>query len=135
MSEEVPAPVEKIDEVQDDYEFARLTYYNLIKSGLEMLPNLQTVAKDSEHPRAFEVYTNMLKGIADIAGELMNHQKKRKDVKEETNKPRKVGSNADQIEEAEAPRKIVFSGSPLDTIEGEVEEVKDEIEEVKDEIV
>jgi hypothetical protein len=38
------------------------------------------VARESEHPRAFEVLSGMIKGIADVNDKLMDLNKKKKDV-------------------------------------------------------
>jgi hypothetical protein len=41
------------------------------------------VARESEHPRAFEVLSNMIKGIADVNDKLMDLNKKNKDINKE----------------------------------------------------
>ena len=38
------------------------------------------VARESEHPRAFEVLSNMMKNMADINDKLMDLNKKNKDI-------------------------------------------------------
>mgnify|MGYP000630176156 FL=1 len=38
------------------------------------------VARESEHPRAFEVLSGMIKGIADVNGSLMDLNKKYKEI-------------------------------------------------------
>jgi len=68
------------DDIQDDYEFSRDQYYNLMKKNEEALELMMDLARESEHPRAFEVLTNMIKTNAEIADRLMELQKKRKDV-------------------------------------------------------
>lgn len=67
-------------QIKDDYEFSRATYYNLIDKGQEGLEEMMEVARQSEHPRAYEVLASMLKNIADINGALMDLNKKRKDI-------------------------------------------------------
>lgn len=66
--------------VQDDYEYSRATYYNLIEKGQEGLEQMMEVARESEHPRAYEVLASMLKNISDINDKLMDLNKKRKDI-------------------------------------------------------
>jgi len=49
------------------------------------------VARESEHPRAFEVLSNMMKNMADINDKLMDLNKKNKDINKEEVK--QVASN------------------------------------------
>ena len=69
--------------VQDDYDYSRETYYDLIEKGRESLDLMIEVARESEHPRAFEVLSNMIKGISDVNDKLMDLNKKRKDINKE----------------------------------------------------
>lgn len=71
------------DDIKDDYDFARSKYYNLAEKGDEAIDLMMELARESEHPRAFEVLSNMMKQNAEIADRLMELQKKKKDV--ETN--------------------------------------------------
>jgi hypothetical protein len=66
--------------VQTDYEFSRATYYDLIEKGRESLDLMIEVARESEHPRAFEVLSNMIKGVADVNDKLMDLNKKNKEI-------------------------------------------------------
>jgi len=69
------------NEVQDDYDYARARYYNLTEKGDEAIDLMLDLARESEHPRAFEVLSNMLKQNAEIADRLMELQKKKKEVR------------------------------------------------------
>lgn len=69
-----------IEEIQDDYDYARSRYYNLAEKGDEAIDLMLDLARESEHPRAFEVLSNMLKQNAEIADRLMELQKKKKEV-------------------------------------------------------
>ena len=42
-------------DVKDDYDFSRRTYKDLITTGVRSLDVLAELARESEHPRAFEV--------------------------------------------------------------------------------
>tara|TARA_B110000977_G_scaffold153206_1_gene194657 strand:- start:582 stop:977 length:396 start_codon:yes stop_codon:yes gene_type:complete len=68
---------------EQDYEFSRDTYYDLIEKGRESLELMIEVARESEHPRAFEVLSGMIKSIADVNGSLMDLNKKQKDLTRE----------------------------------------------------
>ena len=69
------------DDVDDDYDFARSKYYNLAEKGDEAIELMMELARESEHPRAFEVLSNMMKQNAEIADRLMELQKKKKEVR------------------------------------------------------
>jgi hypothetical protein len=65
---------------EQDYEYSRDTYYDLIEKGRESLDLMIQVARESEHPRAFEVLSNMIKDIANVNDKLMELNKKQKDL-------------------------------------------------------
>ena len=67
-------------EVDTDYNFSRANYYRLAETGQEAIEMMMEVARESEHPRAYEVLANMLKQNAEITDKLVELHKKRKDV-------------------------------------------------------
>jgi len=71
------------EHIEDDYDFSRDQYYKLVEKGDEAIELMLDLARESEHPRAFEVLANMIKTNADIADKLMELQKKRKDINKE----------------------------------------------------
>ena len=77
---------------EQDYEYSRDTYYELIEKGRESLDLMIEVARESEHPRAFEVLSNMIKGIADVNDKLMDLNKKQKELTKE-DKPAETTTN------------------------------------------
>jgi putative cell wall-binding protein len=76
--------------VNTDYEYSRDTYYELIEKGRESLELMIEVARESEHPRAFEVLSGMIKNISDVNDKLMDLNKKNKDIKQE---PKQIGQD------------------------------------------
>jgi hypothetical protein len=71
----------KIDkDIKDDYEFSRETYKNLIKTGVGSLDVLAELARESEHPRAFEVLSTTIKNLGDTTEKLMTLQKSKKEL-------------------------------------------------------
>jgi hypothetical protein len=72
---------EDSEDIKDDYEFARSKYYELVQKGDEAIDLMLDLARESEHPRAFEVLSTMIKQNAEIADRLMDLQKKKKEVK------------------------------------------------------
>lgn len=70
---------------EQDYEYSRDTYYDLIEKGRESLDLMIQVARESEHPRAFEVLSNMIKDIANVNDKLMELNKKQKELLQDEN--------------------------------------------------
>lgn len=68
--------------IDDDYEFSRETYRNLVTKSNDAIEQMLNLAMQSEHPRAFEVLSNMLKNTSDMTDKLMELQKKRKAMTE-----------------------------------------------------
>jgi hypothetical protein len=68
------------DNVSNDYNYSRQTYYDLIEKGKESLDLMIEVARESEHPRAFEVLSGMIKNVSDVNDKLMDLNKKNKDI-------------------------------------------------------
>tara|TARA_A200000159_G_scaffold159309_1_gene177775 strand:- start:42 stop:389 length:348 start_codon:yes stop_codon:yes gene_type:complete len=66
--------------IKDDYEYSRDTYYEILENGKESMQLMIEVARESEHPRAFEVLSTMMKNMADVNDKLMDLNKKNKDI-------------------------------------------------------
>lgn len=71
---------EQNKDISDDYDYSRETYKGLIDKGEEALTGMMQLAAESEHPRAYEVLSGMMKNMADITDKLMDLQKKKKDL-------------------------------------------------------
>lgn len=67
-------------DIKDDYEFSRKTYRDLIAAGVGSLDVLAELARESEHPRAFEVLSKSIKDIGDVTDKLMDLQKNKRDL-------------------------------------------------------
>ena len=76
QSTEVTSP----NQVEDDANFARSNIRDLIAKGNTAMDQLLAVAKESEHPRAYEVAAGLIKNLADMNKDLLELQKKRKDL-------------------------------------------------------
>lgn len=85
------------DQIDDDHDFARGNYYKLVEKGEEAIELMLELARESEHPRAFEVLSTMMKQNAEITDRLMDLQKKKKDVlgvgQEKGEQPSKLTQN------------------------------------------
>jgi uncharacterized phage infection (PIP) family protein YhgE len=85
--EEFKAPVPRKEDknkedVENDHKNSREYYYNLIEKGQEAIEGILDVAKEGQHPRAYEVALAGIKNVADTVDKLQDLNKKLKDLKE-----------------------------------------------------
>ena len=82
-----PPMVQKLPEVEvnenvdADFATARNNLHKIIHQGNDALEEALLVAKTSEHPRAFEVVGGLIKTLVDANKDLLDIQKKLKDLK------------------------------------------------------
>ena len=82
------------EKAEYDYDYSRATYYELIEKGKESLDLMIEVARESEHPRAFEVLSGMVKNISDVNDRLMDLNKKQKEMLEPSkNQAKQITNN------------------------------------------
>jgi hypothetical protein len=72
--------VELTSKIDDDADFARTNLRSLIEKGNTAMDELLTVAKASEHPRAYEVAAGLIKNLADLNKDLLEIQKRKRDL-------------------------------------------------------
>jgi hypothetical protein len=78
-------------DIKNDYDYARENLYNLVENGNVALEDLIELAKQSEHPRAYEVVGQMIKTLGDTTSQLtILHEKQ---MKLNASKPEKVTNN------------------------------------------
>lgn len=79
---EAPVPLDSkiVKETEEDFTYARKKLKDLIEKSDEALDTLIALARDAEHPRAYEVLAGMIKNTADITQQLLSMQKQRKDI-------------------------------------------------------
>ena len=65
-----------------DYQYARENLYNLIERGNDALEGILELAKEMEHPRAYEVASGLIKTVSETTMELLRMQKELKLMKE-----------------------------------------------------
>lgn len=68
----------------DDSEYVRNNFHSIIEKGKDALDEMMSIAKASEHPRAFEVVSTLMKTLVDANKDLANLSKDLK-KKEESN--------------------------------------------------
>jgi hypothetical protein len=81
VREDKPVTVHQSKEIEPDAHYSRANYYNLIEKGNEALDGILEVARESQHPRAYEVAANMIKNLSDVTEKLMILQKQQQELK------------------------------------------------------
>ena len=94
---------DKKDNVQNDYDYSRETLYELIEKGKDALENMIEVARESEHPRAYEVLSGLIKNVSDTNDKLMDLNKKQQQMYEK-----------DEVKQVENQQNNFFLGSTTD---------------------
>lgn len=74
------AIVETNNPVESDTEFARENIKSLIQKGSSAVDEILQMAKHSEHPRAYEVAGILIKNMADLNKDLLELQKRKRDL-------------------------------------------------------
>lgn len=70
------------ENIDEDYEHSRGVYYDLIDKGQQGIEEMLELAKASEHPRAFEVLSGMIKNVSDVSDRLMILNKTKKQIEQ-----------------------------------------------------
>ena len=88
-------PVPRIEDtnksdVDNDYKYSRDNYYDLIQKGQEAIEGILEIAKEGQHPRAYEVAGQLITNVAQTVDKLQDLQKKLKDLK---NLPKTANQN------------------------------------------
>ena len=84
-TESFKPPVERKEGEKDidvDYDYSRDSYYNLIDKGNQAIEGILEIAKEGQHPRAYEVAGQLIGQVAQTVDKLQDLQKKLKDLKE-----------------------------------------------------
>lgn len=79
-STEIVEAVPVVNVVETDTDFARQNIRVLIDKGATAIEELAVVARDSQHPRAYEVMAGMLKNLAEMNKDLLDLQKKKQEL-------------------------------------------------------
>jgi len=74
-------PIAVDSDLDSDFATARNNLHQIINQGSDALEEALIVAKTSEHPRAFEVVGQLIKTLVDANKDLLDIQKKLKELK------------------------------------------------------
>ena len=87
----IPRPKENNEDIENDYKYQRENFYNLVEKGTDAIEGILEIARESEHPRTYEVAGNLIKQVAEVTEKLGELQEKMKRLKEvPSNAPKNV---------------------------------------------
>ena len=81
-------------DIEKDYEYQRDNFYNLVEKGSAAIDGILELAKESEHPRTYEVAGNLIKQVAEVTEKLGDLQEKMRRLKKVPNTAPKNVTNA-----------------------------------------
>ena len=94
QGEVVPLDEPKVNpEMENDFKYARENLYNIIERGSDALNGIVDLAQQSQHPRSFEVVADLVRTLSTANKDLLDLQKKMKDLQPEEQKNQKVTNN------------------------------------------
>lgn len=110
LYEQTDASNSELEMIQD-LEEARETYKKLIEQGKNGLQLSYDLITATEHPRAIEVFANLINSVANINGKLVDLQTTKKEItkKKEEKKENNSGNNS-----GNNVTNNLFVGSPAD---------------------
>ena len=111
----VPRP-KMNDEIDSDYKYSRENLYNLVERGQDAIDGILDLAREGEHPRAYEVAGQLIKSVGDVTDKLLQLQEKMKKLKEVPDKAPKNVTNALFVGSTTELNKLL-KGKPLKTDE------------------
>lgn len=91
LSKQLPKePETRIEQAENDYDYARKNMYDVIEKGTQALEELLGVATQSQHPRAYEVLATTMKTLVDANKELVVLSKKKVEEEKLNDEPQTV---------------------------------------------
>ena len=107
-------------DIDVDYQYSRENFYNLIERGQDAITGILDLAKESEHPRTYEVAGQLIKTVSEVTERLADLQQKMQFLKDVPDKAPQNVTNA------------LFIGSTAELQQLMKQEKKNEAIEVKE---
>ena len=86
-----PIPINK--DLESDFETTRSNLHSILQQGQDALYHALEVAKQSEHPRAFEVVGGLVKHLSDVNAQLLDLHKRKQSIEAPSKKEAAVTNN------------------------------------------
>ena len=87
-------PVVKTDNEGNDFEYQRQNFYSLVEKGQDAIEGILDLARESEHPRTYEVAGQLIKNVAEVTEKLGDLHLKMQKLNELPDKGPKNVTNA-----------------------------------------
>ena len=84
---------DKSREQSSDYKYSREVFYGLVERGQDAIEGILDIAKESEHPRVYEVAGQLIKTVGETTEKLIDLQAKMKELDKDGSLPNKVQNN------------------------------------------
>tara|TARA_B100000579_G_C22827592_1_gene854087 strand:- start:1367 stop:1774 length:408 start_codon:yes stop_codon:yes gene_type:complete len=84
---------DKSQEQNSDYKYSREVFYGLVERGQDAIEGILDIAKESEHPRVYEVAGQLIKTVGETTEKLIDLQAKMKELDKDDSMPDKVQNN------------------------------------------
>ena len=83
----------KEEEQSSDYKYSREVFYGLVERGQDAIEGILDIARESEHPRVYEVAGQLIKTVSETTEKLIDLQAKMKELDRDNTMPNKVQNN------------------------------------------
>ena len=83
----------KQEEQNSDYKYSREVFYGLVERGQDAIEGILDIARESEHPRVYEVAGQLIKTVGETTEKLIDLQAKVKQLDKDESIPDKVQNN------------------------------------------
>ena len=83
----------KQEEQNSDYKYSREVFYGLVERGQDAIEGILDIARESEHPRVYEVAGQLIKTVGETTEKLIDLQAKEKELDKDDSIPDKVQNN------------------------------------------
>ena len=83
----------KEEEQSSDYKYSREVFYGLVERGQDAIEGILDIARESEHPRVYEVAGQLIKTVSETTEKLIDLQTKMKELDKDDSMPNKVQNN------------------------------------------
>ena len=84
---------DKSQEQNSDYKYSREVFYGLVERGQDAIEGILDIARESEHPRVYEVAGQLIKTVGETTEKLIDLQAKMKELDKDESLPNKVQNN------------------------------------------
>ena len=84
---------DKSQEQNSDYKYSREVFYGLVERGQDAIEGILDIARESEHPRVYEVAGQLIKTVGETTEKLIDLQAKMKELDKDGSMPNKVQNN------------------------------------------